>query len=242
MKCLIILMFFTGCYIRKEPLPPVYDIVLCVGQSNMVGKGTIEAQDSNSQAWLWNNSGWEKADGYVNRYSNIIPYQGNTLSLTNSFGKEAAKRHRHPYTGLVANSREATTVYDWNHGLIGYGITRANAALTANPGSKISAVLYHQGESDALNNSATWLSEFAGIRAQIDSGLGYNVPILVGGISNDIAYYIPMNAIIAQCESLHDCYFISSVGLTTFDTVHFDSASCREFGLRYYAKYEQVKL
>lgn len=241
MKTLLFLLFIQGCYFQKETLPEKYNIVLCVGQSNMAGAGIIEPQDSNSGAFLWNDTGWEAADGHLNRYTNLYTWNGLTwLSLTNSFGKEAAlHNNRVTKTGLVVNAYGGTNIESWESTYMALSIQRAQEALTANPGSKITAILWHQGEAN-VNNSQVWLPAFSNIRTQVDTTLGANIPILVGGLST--GFYSAMNDILVQCEQYHDCYFISSVGLLAGDGTHFSAASLRTFGLRYYQKYEQVKL
>lgn len=232
--------FQNSCF-RRDTLTNRYDVVLGIGQSNMAGPTTIESQDSNSGAWLWNDTDWEKADGHLNRFTNLYAWNGVTyLSLMNSFGKEAALHNsRLKRTGLVVNAMGGTNIESWDSIFLEMSITRAKSAIANNPGNKITAILWHQGEANYAN-SHVWLPHFRSIRHKVDSLLGYDVPILVGGLSPN--WYRVMNDTLRRVEEVHDCYYISSEGLFAGDGSHFGSQWARIFGLRYYQKYEQVKL
>lgn len=230
MKTLLFLLIIPSCF-QKQPLPKRYDIFLCVGQSNMLGNATIETQDSGSTAWLWNDTDWEIADGHLNRYSNIANVYGG-LSMVNSFGKEAATNNR-KQVGLVVNARGGTMMQQWTSLYMLASIQRALDALGNNPGSRIAGIMWHQGESDMFDAHA-WMTGFKVIRHQVDSLLGYDVPIFVGGLSTVHYYYRVLNDTMRQVELIHDCYFVSSDSLTTTDGTHFDAKSQRIFGLRYW--------
>lgn len=250
MKTLTILFLFLSSTCRKEPLPEKYNIVLCVGQSNMLGSTPIEPEDNGSLAWLWNNNGWERADGHLNRYSDIANVYGG-LSMVNSFGKESARRSKQ-LTGLVVNARGGSFIETWDTLYLAMSIRRLNEALAHNPGNRVTAVLWHQGESNVVYPHE-WMTSFVSIRRQVDSLIGHDVPILVGGLSIVHYRHRVMNDSMKTLETdprFHDCYFVSSdtmtvngvlqPALTTTDGTHFDSESQRTFGLRYYQVYKSI--
>lgn len=226
-------------YAQIMPLPARYNIILCVGQSNMSGTGILETQDNNSGAYLWNNTGWEQADGKLNRYSNI-QVGGGGLSPANQFGKDLAVYPipgRGYRAGLVVNAQAGSSITAWADSLMLKSIQRTRAAKLANTGNRVTAVLIHQGETDR-NNPAIWRANFREVRQQVDSLLGYNVPIIAGGICQ---IYTTMNDTIqAVVASTHDCYYVSSAGLACPDWFHFVSAGCRVLGNRYYQMYYSI--
>lgn len=241
-KYLFLLFVIPTC--NKEQLPERYDIVLCVGQSNMIGyRANYQPQDNGSTALLWNDTTWIVADGYLNWYSNIsTPWTNYVwLSPANSFGKQAGYYHRNPKTGLVVNALEGSFIEQWDTLLLRKSIDRLNAALAATPNSRVSAILWHQGESDKFNPHK-WMNHFKNIRRQVDSLVGYDVPIIVGQLAQDVnSPYQAINDTISKVQDIHDCYVVSSYGLATVDGTHFTSASQRVLGERYYDVYKTVK-
>lgn len=240
MKMLLVFLLALPTCVR-ETLEPQYDIILCVGQSNATGLAALGLQDYGSGAWLWNNNGWEQADGALDRYSNLYPQPNPNigLSMFNSFGKEAAKHSRPYFVGLVVNCRPGTSIESWRDSLLGKSIQRALSAKSANTGNRITAVAWHQGESNK-DNPEVFNPSFQVIRAMVDSLLGTDVPILLGGIVHAAGHNAINDSIEYTATHTDDCYYVPSDSLTTFDGLHFDSPSQRTFGLRYYHEYAHL--
>lgn len=253
MRYLIALLLFTACEptevekiaiaqseestitqsITPQPLPLSYDIYLCIGQSNMVGRATIEPQDNGSGAFLFNGVGWEIADGRLNRYSTIAA--AGLLSLTNSFGKQM-NLYPHPRLkriGLVVNAKGGTSIQDWRNGLIQAGIARTHQALAANPNNRLRAIIWHQGEANAPDTTG-YMSNLTWMVDTLRQEFG-NVPFVLGQVFQKPAYANINTVLLDAPNHITNCAVVSSAGLTTFDQVHFDSPSAREFGNRYAA-------
>ena len=117
-------------------------------------------------------------------------------------------------------------------------ISRANETISRYPYMKLKGMLWHQGEWDVGNeNYATQLdASMQGFRNSITGAS--NMPIVLGEISDEyvleVAERQDINDIILDTPNrLANTSVVDSVGLTNFDTYHFDSASLRVLGSRY---------
>lgn len=131
-----------------------YDLFLCIGQSNMAGRGTLteETSDTLSGVFLFNDKGeFEKAVNPLNKYSTIrknLNMQG--VGPAYSFSKVMAAKTGKKI-GLVVNARGGSSILSWKKGgEDGYyeeALCRVKAAIRK--GGVLKAVLWHQGEADA---------------------------------------------------------------------------------------------
>lgn len=130
-----------------------YDLFLCIGQSNMAGRGALTetVSDTLSNVFLLNGKGeFEKAVNPFNKYSTIrkdLKMQG--VSPAYSFSKAVASVTGRK-VGLVVNARGGSSILSWKKGAKdGYyeeTLSRVKAAMAQ--GGVLKAVLWHQGESD----------------------------------------------------------------------------------------------
>lgn len=130
-----------------------YDLFLCIGQSNMAGRGALTeaVSDTLSDVFLLNDKGeFEKAVNPFNKYSTIrkdLKMQG--VSPAYSFSKAVASVTGRK-VGLVVNARGGSSILSWKKGAKdGYyeeALSRVKAAMAQ--GGVLKAVLWHQGESD----------------------------------------------------------------------------------------------
>lgn len=109
----LFLLLFQGIWAQD------YDLYLCIGQSNMAGRGTLteEVSDTLADVYLFNaRNEFEKAANPLNRYSTIrkdIKMQG--VGPAYSFAKTmAAKTGRK--IGLVVNARGGSSIHSWKKG------------------------------------------------------------------------------------------------------------------------------
>lgn len=137
-----------------------WDVYLLIGQSNMAGRGPMQAADTTDTiagVWLLNADGRpEPAVAPLNRYSTIRK----ALALQEmgpgvSFGAEMHRR-----TGrrilLVHNARGGSSIRSWQPGAAdGYldsAIVRTRQALRYGP---LRAICWHQGETDTPQEGPT---------------------------------------------------------------------------------------
>lgn len=123
--------------------------------------------------------------------------------------------------------------------------------------STIAGVLWHQGESDcsqekypAYEEKCTAILESLRAKLQL-----HDVPFLLGGLGDYLkdymkspdaplkTNYVHVNAALkAMAEKLPMTGFVSAEGLTAnTDNLHFNAASLREFGLRYYEEFKKLE-
>ncbi|WP_300154083.1 sialate O-acetylesterase [Bacteroides sp.] len=129
-----------------------YDLYLCIGQSNMAGRGTLteEVSDTLTDVYLFNaRNEFEKAANPLNRYSTIrkdIKMQG--VGPAYSFAKTMVAKTGRPI-GLVVNARGGSSIHSWKKGAKdGYYEEALSRIRSAMKHGTLKAVLWHQGETD----------------------------------------------------------------------------------------------
>ena len=121
--------------------------------------------------------------------------------------------------------------------LYNIAVTRINQLFAANPGFELGAFLWHQGEFD-INATSTYIAsltaQIAGMRDEVTAA-SETTPYIVGGIFNGDATRSAMTDLIATVPGLVSyTAFAPSTGLSDIDDEHFDAASLRTLGSRYY--------
>ncbi|MDE6348000.1 MAG: sialate O-acetylesterase, partial [Bacteroides sp.] len=142
----LFLLLFQGIWAQN------YDLYLCIGQSNMAGRGTLteEVSDTLADVYLFNDREvFEKAANPLNRYSTIrkdIKMQG--VGPAYSFAKTmVAKTGRK--IGLVVNARGGSSIRSWKKGAEdGYYEEALSRIRSAMKQGTLKAILWHQGETD----------------------------------------------------------------------------------------------
>lgn len=244
MKSLAILLLFglsqsQSCFVVKEPLPPnSYHILGFGGQSNTMGTGVIESQDSNTYAMLWNDLGWEPAVGKLNRHSDNGAGNGG-LSWVNECGKIlAANAPRGHGIALVVNAQAGSSITAWaNNGLMIKTVHRMLAARASDPRNKITGYMHQSGETDK-DSMWTWRPNAMKLRHIMDSMGLYDLPIFFGGINP--AYTAANDTIKAVAADIRNAHFVSTHGLRAPDWLHFPSADSRILGDRFAQAYKVV--
>lgn len=232
-----------------------YDMMLFLfaGQSNMGGRGTIEAQDleTHPRVFMLTDDGyWVPAQDPVHFDKPKIRGVGPALS----FGKTVAAAYPDRVIGLIPTAVGGTGIDFWRNGAFHQrtnthpyddAVSRAKRALAS--GGTIEAVLWHQGESDSSKEKAV-LHAAKLIRMSHDLRCDIGAPgalFLVGGFAE---YYLAkrQNAHILQrtfeniSGLLPNSAFVSAFGLEHIgDVTHLTAASAREFGRRYAAVFQK---
>ena len=227
-----------------------YDIYLCIGQSNMAGRGPLNTalMDTLDGVFLLNSKGvFEPAVNPMNKYSTIrkdIKMQ--KLSPAYTFGKEMAKHSKHPI-GLVVNARGGSSINSWIKGSKdGYyeeAIRRTRQALAQ--GGKLKGIIWHQGEADC-GYPESWIILLRQMISDFRHDLGVkHLPVVVGEISqwegwakergtkrfNNLIKYVDEQIPYVKCATSEGLGW--SIG--NHDP-HFSTEAQLEFGKRYAQK------
>lgn len=223
--------------------PEHMKLFLLIGQSNMAGRGPIEAQDTvpHPRVWMLNKElTWVPAIDPVH----FDKPERTGVGLASTFARVVAEKEPTWDIGLVPAAFGGTSLEEWKPGspLYTNAVARAREAMKS---GQLAGILWHQGENDAAPElAATYPERFATMMAQLRSDLNANdVPVVVGEIGQFVENNAAINAALSKVPSVvPKCGFVSSAGLTDKgDKLHFDSASFRELGRRYEKVWEGLR-
>jgi hypothetical protein len=245
--CSIALLQCDGTAPAPDNTPTNLQIFLLAGQSNMAGRGEIEAEDRVPipRVFALNRElEWTPA---VEPVHFDRPYVGS--GLARPFAKYLLEANPSASIGLVPCAVGGTGLNLWTPGgdLYENAITRMRVALKS---GRLRAILWHQGESDsgseelARSYRERWTRFIEGLRNDLG---GQDVPVLIGQLGEFIYKEKGGNSPYAQVANeqlaLIPLYvpktaFVSAAGLThKGDRVHFDRASLNELGRRFALAY-----
>ena len=222
---------------------------LLVGQSNMAGRGIVSEVPpiDNRRIKLIKNGMWRMA---------FVPYHWDTdtagICMAESFADSYKKDNPDVQVGLIPAAEGGTYLDQWMPGqpLYESAVFQAKQAMRD---SELKAILWHQGESDCKNDRYPYYEEKCTyILTSLRKELGVDVPIIVGGLGDflpqceedpELVNYPHINAALQAMVSKNDgFYYVSAQGLTAnADQLHFNAASLRELGLRYYEVVKNIK-
>ena len=247
-----LLMACTGRGIATAPTPQVrgMQLFLLAGQSNMAGRGRVEAQDRVVQdrvRMLDRQLDWVPATDPVHFDKSVAG-----VGPGRSFGLAVADADSTAIIGLVPTAVGGSPITSWEPGALDSAtrthpyddaIIRARAAMR---GGTLRAILWHQGESDS-HDPASSLYE-GRLRALIErfrADLGApDLPFFIGQLGRFAnGPWSPAKARVDAAQrslatQMHNVGFVSSESLTDRgDIIHFDATSARELGRRYAAAY-----
>ena len=196
------------CFVRL----PRLRLVLCIGQSNMAGRGLMDAgaADTLRSVYLFNGDGFERAAEPMNRYSTVRKEPG--MQRVGPVGSFAAR-----YAAKAVERIRAAG--DWGD---------------------VAAVLWHQGEADSAHPERyeAKLRRLVGIlRTELGNP---SLPVVFGEIAhwnwtNRVEGTAPFNAMLRSLHIPHTAC-VSAEGLAPMKDEtdpHFSAASQRELGRRY---------
>ena len=148
--------------------------------------------------------------------------------------------------GLIPCADGGTRISQWQPGevLFDHAVFQAKLAMRT---SALTAILWHQGESDSHlpEEAESYFDRFKLMSDTLRARLGAeSVPLIVGELGSFVGdfengkypYWPVVNcALHRAAEELRSCAVVSAQGLSCRpDHLHFDSRSLREFGLRYF--------
>jgi hypothetical protein len=211
------------------------------GQSNMVGRATFD----NGTSHPANSYMWSQNDVLVTPPTNPLDHldeRAGDMGLDIGFAQAYAAAN--PDVDLVlipvADGGTGFGGNNWNPGNSVYEnmVTRVTNAFNTYPDMILKGFLWHQGESD--KSSAGRANYPTAWNAMIDDFIARSVmtietPTVVGGILENDADSIAMNVVIeGVADARAKTTYVDIAALTSFDNLHFDSASLRGLGTRYY--------
>jgi Carbohydrate esterase, sialic acid-specific acetylesterase len=229
---------------------PVMQLFLLAGQSNMAGRGTVEAQDRvpvNGVVMLDRALAWVPAVDPVHfdkPSAGVGPGRGFALAL---HATDTTMR-----IGLVPTAVGGSPISSWEPGALDaatkthpYDDALVRARAARRDGS-FRAILWHQGEADATPElSVVYADRLRALIARFRSELGEpELPFIIGQLGQfprsswSAAKVRVDSAQRAIAATTPHVAFVTSDGLKhRGDSLHFESASARELGRRYSAAY-----
>lgn len=237
----------------KLPAKEKFYLVLLAGQSNMAGRGVIESQDkvAHPRVLMLNRQGeWVPAVDPVHYDKSAAG-----VGPGRTFGIELAESDPTITVGLIPSGCGGSPISSWQPG--GYwdqtkshpyddAIARARKAMK---NGTLKVILWHQGEADCgAKNSALYFDRFKTLVERFRKDLGNDkLPVVVGQLSQFPGEKWPRgrhNVDAAQrkvVETMQPAAFAESTGFTSNpDRIHFDAASQRAFGKRYFEAYKKI--
>lgn len=217
------------------------DLFLLIGQSNMAGRGAVEAEDKVPHPRVFTLTKEETWAPAVEPIHFDRPDRLGT-GLGRTFGIVLANLAPGKKIGLIPAAMGGSALDEWKPGgkLYTDAVRRAKAAMKS---GKLRGILWHQGEADSSklelirSYQARWLAVMESLRGELG-----DVPIVVGelgqflyGREKDYQMARLINEQLAMLAvNGKRVAFVSSQGLGhKGDVLHFDSAGLREFGRRY---------
>lgn len=223
---------------------------LLIGQSNMAGRGDFGEVPEiiNPNCFMLRNGRWCPMSEPINPDRNIFNYFHSGRGLSASFADEYAKYFNEDI-GLIPCADGGTSLSQWMPGELLYDNAVNNAKL-AQRTSELTGILWHQGENDSYNkeDALTYQKRFIKMITQLRKDLGNEtLPVIVGELPGFASTFqdgklkyaeIVNEALKAMPSIIVNCGFACSEGLTDRgDGIHFNSASYRIFGKRYFNEY-----
>ncbi|MBE6656085.1 MAG: sialate O-acetylesterase [Ruminococcaceae bacterium] len=224
--------------------------ILIIGQSNMAGRGfpgEVAPIDTTDLFVLRNGRWWKM-------YTPVNPDRVTVgVNLVESF----AARYRDDHgveVGVIPCADGGTSLDQWAVG----GVLFDHAVYMTEPAqrtSTVTAILWHQGESDCYPDGYPLYEEkFTRILTALREKTGlHDVPVLVGGLGDYLVNYHPEMGVFGNYVYVNEALqnvakkqpnvgFVSAEGLgANPDNLHFSAKALREFGLRYYEEFLKLE-
>lgn len=227
--------------------------ILMIGQSNMAGRGEFDdvPEIINPNCFMMRNGLWQPMREPINPDRSIWGFYHSGRGLAASFADECAK-HFNEKIGLIPCAEGNTCISQWMPGEILFDNAVNNAKL-AKRSSEIIGIIWHQGENDATSetDATAYKERFIKMISALREELGNSeIPVIVGEpgrflINHISGRYKYIDTIIHTLQELPKnvsyCGFANSEGLTDRgDGLHFNSASYRILGKRYFDEFKKL--
>ncbi|MEO1771607.1 sialate O-acetylesterase [Candidatus Enterococcus ferrettii] len=222
--------------------------ILLIGQSNMAGRGFIEEVTPiyHEHIQMLRNGRWQMMAEPIHFDREVAG-----VGPAASFALEWVNQHPDEELGLIPCAEGGSTIDEWalDSSLTRHAISEAKFALE---NSELVGILWHQGESDSLNQlyrtyAPKLKALFDYLRQELNAP---EIPIVIGGLGDYLGKngfgasaveYKEINQLLKQAADQEDnCYFVTAKGLTPNpDGIHLNAVSQRKFGLRYYQAFSR---
>ncbi|MCU9614532.1 sialate O-acetylesterase [Caldibacillus lycopersici] len=216
---------------------------LLIGQSNMAGRGFIHDVPPiiNERIQMLRNGRWQMMTEPIH-YDR--PVAG--ISLAGSFADAWCRKNQEDMIGFIPCAEGGSTLDEWapDQTLFQHAIMEAKFAMQT---SKLTGILWHQGESDSMNgNYKVYYNKLLSIMDAFRKELNApDIPLIIGGLGDFLGKdgfgkgcteYTFINQQLQKFALEQDnCFFVTAAGLTSNpDGIHMDAISQRKFGFRYF--------
>ncbi|MBP8156431.1 MAG: polysaccharide deacetylase family protein [Leadbetterella sp.] len=235
--CLVCCVGFSA-YSQKASSSKPMELYLLIGQSNMAGRGTVDAQSqiaSDAILMLDKTNNWIPAKDPVH-FDRAVAGVGPAIS----FAQTMLQDKKNTQIGLIPCAWGGSPIKAWSPGAKFFtnfpydeAIQRAKIAMQK---GVLKGILWHQGESDNDPKKAeAYLEKLKALVANLRRDLNApNLPFVAG----EIGYFNKVNFINEKINKLpaevENTAVVSAKDLTDGgDHLHFNTASARELGKRY---------
>jgi hypothetical protein len=179
------------------------------------------------------------------------PMSGASLAAT--FAGAFRLQNPEQQIGLIPCADGGTSLDDWSveGALFGHAVLQAKLALRE---SKLAGILWHQGENDSFSGlSGQYYQKLSvivdALRSELNAG---DIPFVAGGLGDFLSggrygqyfteYRMINKALLHFADTKPRCYFVTAAGLSANpDDLHFNAASLRIFGIRYFEAWRHQK-
>jgi hypothetical protein len=250
--CLLALFVTVFAAAEDAPLPSKdkFHLFLLVGQSNMAGRGVVEAQDLvvNPRVLMLSKEGkWVPAVDPMH-----FDKAAAGVGLGKTFAQIIAEANPGVTIGLIPCAVGGSPIDTWKPGVF-YPATKSHPwddmvkrVELALPAGTIKGILWHQGESDSQAGLAeTYAGKLQDLVKRLHELVkAPEVPFIAGQMGVfDEAPWSPEKVLVDKAhrdlpKEVPHTAFVTAEGLHhKGDKVHFDSAAYRELGKRYAAAF-----
>jgi hypothetical protein len=192
-------------------------------------------------------------------FETVMPQEGQKVcgvGLGRTFAKYLSLATDNSVVGLIPTAVGGTPIASWQIGGVDTWDKDKkpydDAILLAKEAQKVGdivAILWHQGETDAMNQNQNYLEEFRTVIRNFrrDLNLSDDIPFIAGNLASfynpEIADYINLvdDALVTLKNEEHNFDFVDTKDLThRGDNLHFDTQSLHILGKRYFDKYIEM--
>lgn len=215
-------------------------LFLLIGQSNMAGRAPFGKSDKEpiKNVFLLNAEGkWQAAANPLNQYSTIRKgLKMQKLGVGYGFAKALSKDSKESL-GLIVNAKGGSKIDEWTKDSKFFKEAMKRVDQAEKGGSKLEAVLWHQGESN--HNDDKYDKKLATLVKDLRSATGNKeLPFIAGEVKQGTA----VNKFISALpKRVKHTAVASSKSLKTMDQWHFDNKSIIKLGERYAEALNSIK-
>ncbi len=228
----------------------ITDLVLVTGQSNALGANTAydaRLDAPHSRVFAFTDEGWLKADlnqvwdrGWHPRND---PDTDPSNNFAFHFGKRLTRLRADRVTGFILVTAPGAAIANWDYNSDFYRLLRNKVLDAINQlphKSTLDGILWHQGETDALD-TALYSSKLNALIGNFRSENWFDSggPFICGEIAMDSGVNNRLNLLNSDGDASTAC--VPARGLpTSADGAHFTAEALRTLGNRYAEKYIEM--